>query len=396
MDGWDITTIGQICTVIAGQSPAGKNYNNGGEGLAFYQGKKDFGPKYIGPPKTWTTQITKEADCGDILMSVRAPVGPINFATQKICIGRGLAAIRAGELIDKEFLFYGLLHKQPEISGNEGAVFASINKRQIEGINFDLPPLLEQQRVVAMLDEAFAGIDAAVAHAEKNLKNAREVFDSYLNGVVEKAKERTNSKAIVEYCREGRAITYGVIKLGEHHPDGVPCLRTSNVRWLNIDTEGMKRISQALSQEYARTVLEGGEVLVNVRGTLGGVAVVPSDMAGWNISREVAVVPCNEENINADYLAFCIGAKSSQDWLTGVLKGAAYTGINLEDLRTLEVPALAMDEQIEVKNSLTNVLDGCRELETIYQQKLDALAELKQSILQKAFSGELTQQDVAA
>ena len=84
---WINTTIGEKCTVIAGQSPQGKFYNDSEVGLPFYQGKKDFGKKYIGSPSKWTSQTTKKAINGDILMSVRAPVGPINFSTQIICIG---------------------------------------------------------------------------------------------------------------------------------------------------------------------------------------------------------------------------------------------------------------------------------------------------------------------
>ncbi|MEI6065762.1 MAG: restriction endonuclease subunit S [Methylococcaceae bacterium] len=94
--------MGEVCTVIAGQSPEGKFYNASGDGLPFYQSKKQYGEKYIGEP---TTRTTKEAEANDILMSVRVPVGSINFATQKICVGRGLSAIRATKLIDYEFLF---------------------------------------------------------------------------------------------------------------------------------------------------------------------------------------------------------------------------------------------------------------------------------------------------
>ena len=153
---WKTTSLEAICIVIAGQSPEGKNYNDHGEGLPFYQGKKDFGGKYVGPPRVWTTQVTKEARAGDILMSVRAPVGPINFAVEAACIGRGLAAIRAKTIVDRNFLFYGLLQKQPEISGNEGAVFASINKKQIENLDFPLPPISEQKRIVSEIDQLSA------------------------------------------------------------------------------------------------------------------------------------------------------------------------------------------------------------------------------------------------
>lgn len=154
-----LVPLGTLAEVIAGQSPEGIYYNSNGEGVPFYQGKKEFGDKYLGAPTTWTTKITKLAQSGDILMSVRAPVGPVNFATQEICIGRGLAAIRPSELVDKDFLFYFLLHKQSEISGNAGAVFDSINKDQIASIEIPLISLEKQRQVVDKLDYAFSGIE---------------------------------------------------------------------------------------------------------------------------------------------------------------------------------------------------------------------------------------------
>ena len=177
---WDIRKIGEVCEVIAGQSPEGKYYNNSGEGLPFYQGKKEFTEKYIGAPTTWTSNITKEAQQGDVLMSVRAPVGPVNFATGKICIGRGLAAIRVSKKIDKEFLFNFLVNHESDIVGNSGAVFNSINKKQIEAIPISLPSIPEQKRIVIILNEAFTALAKAKENAEKNLQNARELFESYL------------------------------------------------------------------------------------------------------------------------------------------------------------------------------------------------------------------------
>ncbi len=154
--GWVDTALGDVCEVIAGQSPEGKFYNSEGNGLPFYQGKKNFGEKFIEAPTTWTAQTTKVAKDGDILMSVRAPVGPVNFSTEEICIGRGLAAIRGGTQLNRDFLFYQLLHLQPEVAGKEGAVFASINKAEIEALSLSFAPLAEQQRIVGLLDAMLA------------------------------------------------------------------------------------------------------------------------------------------------------------------------------------------------------------------------------------------------
>ena len=150
--GWQTKAIGDVCEVIAGQSPEGKFYNAEGKGMPFYQGKKDFGEKFIEAPTTWTTQTTKIAKEGDILMSVRAPVGPVNFATHEVCIGRGLAAIRSSDELNRDFLFYQLWHLQPEIAGREGAVFASINKAEIEALPLAFAPLPEQQKIVKLIN----------------------------------------------------------------------------------------------------------------------------------------------------------------------------------------------------------------------------------------------------
>ena len=103
MNAWETKSLGEVCGVIAGQSPDGADFNDQREGLPFYQGKKDFGPRFLQSPRVWTRTVTKEAQPGDILMSVRAPVGPINLPEERICIGRGLAAIRPSRHVDRDF-----------------------------------------------------------------------------------------------------------------------------------------------------------------------------------------------------------------------------------------------------------------------------------------------------
>ncbi len=91
---WVMVPLGELAQIISGQSPKSKYYNIDQKGLPFYQGKKEFEEMYLGEPIKWTTSITKKAIPDDILMSVRAPVGPVNITKKEICIGRGLAAIR--------------------------------------------------------------------------------------------------------------------------------------------------------------------------------------------------------------------------------------------------------------------------------------------------------------
>ena len=148
LEGIEWVELGEVAEVTAGQSPEGKYYNEICEGMPFYQGKTEFSELYIGKPKVWTTNITKIAERDDILMSVRAPVGPVNITTEKVCIGRGLASIRANK-VDQMFLFNFLKAIDNKIKGNGGAVFDSINKKQIEELKIPLPSLEIQKKLVA-------------------------------------------------------------------------------------------------------------------------------------------------------------------------------------------------------------------------------------------------------
>ena len=300
--------------------------------------------------------------------------------------------LRVESSLDRRFLYYWLTWEPvvKEIdSTSTGARMPRANINKLLEFELPLPSLPEQKRIVAILDEAFAGIATAVANTEKNLANARELFESYLDSVFSNLPSGKNRQSLSALCGQG-GITYGVIKLGNEWPSGVPCLRTSNVRRLHIDTRGMKRIDPALSNQYSRTILEGGEVLANVRGTLGGVAVATSDMAGWNVSREVAVIPVDTNKVLPEFAAYGIATRPSQDWLFGVQKGVAYRGINLTDLRELKIPVPSIDVQTRYVTQLNEMASNCAAIELRCRHKLSSLDELKQSLLQKAFSGELT------
>lgn len=149
---WEEKTLGEVCEILAGQSPESRFYNSNQNGLPFYQGKKEFSDKYIRPAIIWTTKTTKVALKDDILMSVRAPVGPVNYAVEKCCIGRGLAAIRIKKDLNNDFLFYFLQSIEFRIAGHHGTVFNSISRKEIQKINIRFPAFPEQKLIVEKLD----------------------------------------------------------------------------------------------------------------------------------------------------------------------------------------------------------------------------------------------------
>ena len=319
-----------------------------------------------------------------------ATTGITGYLTFEACANQSVVGILPSKRHFPKYLYYYLiLIRQKVLKDASGAAQPGVNQKYVKNIQIPIPPIDEQKRIVAKLDECFEAIDKARANVEKNLNNAKELFQSQLNQSFRQPGDGWIENQITNLIEQNRIITYGVIKLGEEESNGIPCLRTSNVRWLYINSGNVKRILPSLSDKYSRTILKGGEVLVNVRGTLGGVAVVTEKMKGWNVSREVAVVPIDKNIINPFYLAYWIGTDFSQKWLGGVKKGAAYVGINIKDLRELPVRAPILDEQVNIVNEIKSIQLKTNILESNYQQELDALDELKKSILQKAFNGEL-------
>jgi len=158
--GWAWVRLGDFVYLEMGQSPASQYYNQSGDGLPFFQGKADFGVLYP-TPRYWCTQPKKYAFPGDVLLSVRAPVGPTNISNIKCCIGRGLAALRPIMGVRSLFVNYFMMRFRRSLEMlATGTTFTAVTKKDIENLIIPLPPLFEQQRIVARIDELMARCDA--------------------------------------------------------------------------------------------------------------------------------------------------------------------------------------------------------------------------------------------
>lgn len=148
--------LGEIAEIIMGQSPKSQYYNNTGDGIPFLQGNRTFGFK---KPifDTYTTHITKTAKVGDVIMSVRAPVGDLNITPKDICIGRGVCSLRMKNG-NQEFLYYMMKYYVNHLLKREsGTVFGSVNRHDIETLEIDIPEDENVQKKIArylsMIDE---------------------------------------------------------------------------------------------------------------------------------------------------------------------------------------------------------------------------------------------------
>lgn len=173
---WDEGTLGDIMNITMGQSPPGKSYNNNGDGVVFYQGRADFGLRYPNI-RLFTTDPKRFAKVGDVLLTVRAPVGDVNQASERCCIGRGLAAIssRTGAV---SFCYYYCHQLKADFLeyNSEGTVFGSINSKQLKALKLKIPPI----GLVEKFENEVAVIDKTIMLNSYQVKTLVVLRDSLL------------------------------------------------------------------------------------------------------------------------------------------------------------------------------------------------------------------------
>ena len=198
-----------------------------------------------------------------------------------------------------------------------------------------------------------------------------------------------------EWCRIAgsmdpeRDISYGIIKLeAEPEAGGIPTLRCSDVKPRYIDTSSVRSVSPQTEEPYKRTRLQGGEVLVNIRGTLGGVAHVPKELAGFNIAREVAMLPVHQ-GVSSEYLVDVIASPFFWKMIETNLKGIAYKGLNLNTLRDLAFPLPPEKEQPRIVEKVFQLMSLCNQLKTQIQQAQQTRLHLADAMVSRTVGAEI-------
>lgn len=167
---WEVVPLSKISGINMGQSPSSQDCNEEKDGLPYYQGNAEFGSKYPSPKK-WCKRPKKTAEQGNILINVRAPVGDINIAPHKCCIGRGIAAVRTKDAYDN-FLYHSiLLHRKALSKICQESTFEAINRKGLTELLISLPPLLEQKKIAEILTT----IDSAIEKTTQIIDKTKEL-----------------------------------------------------------------------------------------------------------------------------------------------------------------------------------------------------------------------------
>lgn len=271
-----------------------------------------------------------------------------------------------------------------------GSGVGNLNVGTVRDFPILLPPLPEQQRIVASLDEVFAAINKAKSNAEQNLKNAKELFESYLQRVFENKGEDWEEKRLEEICvliSKGSSPKWQGIKYVDE--PGVLFVTSENVGENTLLLEQRKYVEEKFNISDKKSILKNGDVLTNIVGaSIGRTAIFDLDDIA-NINQAVCLIRCNKEVLFNEYLMYLLNSPFTKQHLHDNEVNSARANLSLGFFRSLSIPLPKLNEQKEVVNKAKAFHIETQKLETIYKIKINDLEELKKSVLQKAFSGEL-------
>ena len=363
-----IVPLGEVAEVISGQSPPGESYNEAGTGTPFYQGKTEFGEVFIGKPTKWTTDPQRFAEDSDILMSVRAPVGPVNLATQRICIGRGIAAIRPAEgHLLTFYAFYLLRSLKEEIIGDAGAAFASINRGDIANIQIPLPSLEVQKEIVAEIEGY-----------QKVINGARAVLDNYRPHIPIHPDWPTPSfvDAPFEIIDGDRGVNYP--KKEDFSPSGYCVfLSTKNVRSDGFNFSEVEFVSKEKDKALRKGKLQRGDVVLTTRGTIGNTGFFDESVEFDHIrlNSGMLIFRPDTTKLSGSYLFHFFQSHNFQAQRDAIVSGAAQPQLPIRSLNEAKIPLppLSTQQAIVAEIEAEQVLVAAnRELIARFEKKIQA------------------------
>lgn len=334
-----------VCDINMGQSPTSDSYNDDGDGVPFFQGNADFGDRYPVTRK-WCNAPTKMAQPGDILISVRAPIGAINYAKEECCIGRGLAAVTPDrDKVSPDFVFWFLKGKKEELnSKGTGSTFKAISRKVLEEILVPNVDLKEQSKCAEILEKIY--------FVQKSQKQELKYLDDLIKArFVEMFGDVIHNDRKWE-CKQFSDITTSRLgkMLDTKHQTGTckyPYLANFNVQWFRFELGNLNEMDFN-EKEREEFCLEDGDLLVCEGGEIGRCAVWHNQIKKCFFQKALHRVRCNQDIILPDYLSWWFKYNCENGGFTAI-EGAKATISHLTGTKMkmldVTVPPIELQEQ---------------------------------------------------
>jgi len=379
--GWEITSLGDVCKISTGSSNTEDAVENGA--YAFFDRSKVVkkSNKYL-------------FDCHAIIIAGEGQTFLPKFYSGKFDLHqRAYAIFSFKSKISIYYVYKYLIHFHKYFEEVAvGATAKSLRLRHFQDLPLPYPSLDEQNRIVSILDKAFTAIDKAKANAEQNLNNSKELFESYLQSVFENKGEDWEEKTLKEITSK---IGSGATPRGgknSYKTEGISLVRSMNVHDLEFRDKNLAHIDDKQAQELDNVKLHENDVLLNITGaSVARCCLFPKKYLPARVNQHVSIIRPKKETIDPLFLCLLLTSKYYKDQLllTGE-QGATRQAITKAQI---EVFSISYPKELSQQEAIVKKMDKLstetKKLEAIYKKRIEDLEELKKSILQKAFSGEL-------
>lgn len=342
----------------------------------------------------------------DLIMSCSGTMGKVAIVPDNVkrgIINQALLKLTPKDFLDVQYLKYWMSSPDFEERIEENTVGAAIKNvasvKVLKQIDVPIPPLEEQKQIVAILDKSFAAIDQAKANIEKNMENAKELFQSKLNEIFSQKGEGWEEKTIIELCNHKSQIVGGPfgsnLKVKDYRESGIPILRLQNIGKGYFIDKDIKYVSEEKAKELEYHSFVAGDIVLAKLGIpIGKTCIVPDKFPFGIVVADVVRIRPNKSEINYNFLKHFLNSDNSVIQLTADIRGATRPRVNIAEVRNLKLSVPSIEKQIEIAEYIDDLESFRNELIAKYEDKFNSLEDLKKSILQKAFSGELTQKSI--
>ncbi|HYD83605.1 MAG TPA: restriction endonuclease subunit S [Opitutus sp.] len=393
-------TIGELCEVVNGGTPK--------TGIDEYWNGKHLWitPAEMGKresPYVFETE-RRITDAGlrnssarllppnSVILSSRAPIGHLVINTEPMAFNQGCKGLVPGPSIHHKYLFYYLSSIVDLLNAlGTGATFKELSGGKLKEVIVPVPPLAEQKRIVAILDEAFEGIRIATANAEKNLANARDLFDAELRCLFEESAQSYPMLALEN-------LTERITKGSSPKWQGISYVTDGGILFVTSENVGQNRmlldepkfVDARFNEKDRKSILRRDDVLTNIVGaSIGRTAVFESDDVA-NINQAVCLIRCKTDALLPRFLSALLNSDYFRRQLFANTTDTARANLSLAFFRSFEIPVPPIEVQQRIIEDVLSIQLECDALSMRYQEKCNGVSELKQSILSRAFSGQLT------
>lgn len=319
-------------------------------------------------------------------------VGIVGELPDRATINSSLLLIRSGSSIFPKYLLRCLMSPYFQSIVNsrlEGATTPHLYQRDITTFPIVVPPIEEQRRIVAILDEAFACIDKAKSNTEKNIQNARELFDSYLNNIFSNPGPDWETKPLKEVSAEMTTGPFGSnLHKSDYVSNGIPVVNPQNIVNGEIVPLAKTMVNEETRQRLSKYILKENDIILARRGEMGRCGIISAKQTGWLCGSGSFLLRVNSR-LDPKYARVFLSSGTVKKYLLKGSVGATMDNLNQEILAALPVPVPPKSEQVRILDSFAHMKRTIAELESSFKIRLENFSALRASILQKAFTGEI-------